>query len=65
MLVVHAVGRPNAYPGDQKAYLKIGIYKWWWLTRPSDVTQRTMYYGDVEISGRPANQGLRVNQSNP
>lgn len=65
VLVVHAVGYPNAYPGDQNAYLKIGIYKWWWLTRPSDVTERTMYYGDVEISGRPANQDLIVNWSDP
>lgn len=65
VLVVHSVGYPNAYPAEQNAYLKIGIYKWWWLTRPSDVTQRTMYYGDVQISGRPTNQDLAVNWSDP
>lgn len=65
VLVVHAIGYPNAYSGDQNAYLKIGVYKWWWLTRPSDVTQRTMYYGDVQISGRPASQDLAVNWTDP
>jgi Polysaccharide lyase len=65
VLIVQAVGYPNVYPGEQNGYFKIGIYKWWWLTRPSDVTQRTMYYGDVEISGRPANQDLAVDWSDP
>lgn len=50
--VVHSVGMANAYPGDKDAYLKIGIYKWWWKTRPSDVSDRTMYYGNVEIAER-------------
>lgn|GEM_PF-850143 len=65
VLVVHSIGYPNAYPGEQNGYLKIGVYKWWWLTRPSDVTQRTMYYGDVQISGRPASQDLAVNWTDP
>ncbi|MDR3572039.1 MAG: heparin lyase I family protein [Candidatus Pacebacteria bacterium] len=52
VLVVHAGAVPNAYPGDRNGYLKIGIYKWWWKTRPSDVDQRFMYYGDVEIRAR-------------
>lgn len=52
VLVVHAGAVPNAYPGDHNEYLKIGIYKWWWKTRPSDVVQRTMYYGDVVIKTR-------------
>lgn len=52
VLVVHAGAVPNAYPHDQNEYLKIGIYKWWWKTRPSDVVQRTMYYGDVVIKAR-------------
>ncbi|MDR5763616.1 MULTISPECIES: heparin lyase I family protein [unclassified Caballeronia] len=42
----------NAYPGDRNAYLKLGIYKWWWMTRPSDVTERSMYYGNVDILER-------------
>ncbi|MFL9874927.1 heparin lyase I family protein [Paraburkholderia megapolitana] len=49
VLVVHSAGKPNAYPNDKNAYLKIGVYKWWWNTRPSDVSERTMYYGNVEI----------------
>lgn len=48
--VVHSAGSANAYPGDKYAYLKIGLYKWWWKTRASDVQDRTMYYGDVEIT---------------
>lgn len=52
--VVHSTGSVNAYPGDRNAYLKVGIYKWWWKTRPSDVSDRTMYYGDVEIAERMA-----------
>jgi hypothetical protein len=63
--VVHAGAYPNAYPGDKNGYLKIGIYKWWWKTRPSNVRERTMYYGDVEIKERPANQELSVSWSDP
>lgn len=51
--VVHAPGVPNAYPNDTTAYWKMGIYKWWWLTRPSDVSERTMYFGDLTIRQRP------------
>jgi len=47
--VVHVAGVPNAYPDDRDAYFKLGLYKWWWKTRPSDVTERTMYYGDIEM----------------
>ncbi|MBN3839077.1 heparin lyase I family protein [Burkholderia sp. Ac-20349] len=47
--VVHVAGVPNAYPDDRNAYFKLGLYKWWWKTRPSDVTERTMYYGDIEM----------------
>lgn len=47
--VLNADGRPNAYPDDNMGYLKIGIYKWWWKERPSDVTERTLYFGDVLI----------------
>jgi hypothetical protein len=51
--VVNAIGLPNSYPDEKSAYLKIGVYKWWWITRPSDVSERTMYYGDVEIIEKP------------
>jgi hypothetical protein len=50
---VNAIGLPNSYPDEKSAYLKIGVYKWWWITRPSDVSERTMYYGDVEIIEKP------------
>ncbi|MBB4511985.1 heparin lyase I family protein [Paraburkholderia fungorum] len=52
MRVVHSVGEPNAFPGERNAYFKIGIYKWWWNSRSSDVNDRTMYYGNVEIAER-------------
>jgi hypothetical protein len=45
--VLAANGVPNAYPNDSRAYFKIGIYKWWWKERPSDVTERTIFFGDV------------------
>ncbi|VWC80990.1 hypothetical protein BLA50215_01240 [Burkholderia lata] len=47
--VVHVTGVPNAFPNDRQAYFKLGLYKWWWTTRPSDVIERTMYYGDIEM----------------
>ncbi len=49
-LVLNAAGSPNAYAGDEKAYLKLGIYKWGWKNQPSDVTSRTLYYGDVTVT---------------
>jgi len=45
--VLAANGTPNAYPNDSRAYFKIGIYKWWWKERPSDVSERTIFFGDV------------------
>jgi hypothetical protein len=47
--VVHEDGLPNAYVGEGVGYFKIGIYKWWWLTRPSNVIERQMNYGDIDI----------------
>jgi hypothetical protein len=51
-LVAHGGASPNAYPNDKSAYLKIGIYKWDWTVRPSDVSVRTMYYGNLKIQSR-------------
>ncbi|WP_160147418.1 heparin lyase I family protein [Caballeronia pedi] len=51
-LVVRGGTSANAYPNDRDAYLKVGIYKWDWKVRPSDVSERTMYYGDVEVRTR-------------
>jgi hypothetical protein len=45
--VLSANGVPNAYPNDNRAYFKIGIYKWWWKERPSNVSERTIFFGDV------------------
>jgi len=42
-------GLPNAYPNDDNGYFKIGIYKWWWTVKPTDVDERTVYFGDVVI----------------
>jgi hypothetical protein len=50
--VLESRGVPNAYPGDNNGYFKFGIYKWWWQSRPSDVAQRTLYFGDVQIAKR-------------
>jgi hypothetical protein len=50
--IMRSSGDPNAYPGDNNAYFKMGIYKWWWKSRPSDVGERTMYYGEVQIKVR-------------
>jgi hypothetical protein len=51
-VVLNANGTPNAWQGDDRAYFKMGIYKWWWQSRPSAVTDRTMYFGDVAMSQR-------------
>jgi hypothetical protein len=45
-------GYPNAYAGETHSYLKLGIYKWWWLTRASEVTERCLYYGNVDVRQR-------------
>jgi len=47
VMVFNADGKPNAWPDDNNAYFKLGIYKWWWKTRSSDVTERILYFGDV------------------
>ncbi len=45
--VLAANGIPNSFPNDSRAYFKIGIYKWWWKERPTDVSELTMFFGDV------------------
>lgn len=42
----------NAYPGDQDAYLKIGLYKAGWGRELSEVETITMLYGPVSIRRR-------------
>ncbi len=51
-IVYNANGSANAWPGDDGGYFKIGVYKWWWQSRPSSVSVRTMYFGDVRIAAR-------------
>lgn len=51
-LILHVEGFPNSYSDESRAYLKLGLYKWWWLSRPSDVQQRCVYYGDVNVRSR-------------
>lgn len=51
-VVVNGNGQPNAYPGDDRGYLKMGIYKWWWKDRPTDVDQRTVYFSNLVVEGR-------------
>ncbi|MEX3979638.1 heparin lyase I family protein [Paraburkholderia sp. EG287A] len=48
--IVYATrGVRNAYEGDEKSYLKLGIYKADWLKKPSDVDSRILYYGPVSV----------------
>lgn len=47
--VVHCEGCGNAYANDPGAYLKMGVYKWWWQSRPSKVSDRTLFFGNVEV----------------
>ena len=51
-MVLDKSGVPNAYPGDDQSYFKVGIYKWWWKTRPSDVSRRILYITDVSIGSK-------------
>ncbi|WP_321935024.1 heparin lyase I family protein [Paraburkholderia sp. J8-2] len=43
---------PNAYSGDQHAYLKIGLYKAGWEKEASDAETQTLFYGPVSIFKR-------------
>lgn len=47
--VVHCEGCGNAYANDRGAYLKMGIYKWWWQSKPSDASDRMLYFGTVNV----------------
>lgn len=50
LIVFRSTGIPNAYPNDDNAYFKIGLYKADWKKKASDVNQRILYYGRVSIS---------------
>ncbi|WP_133645653.1 heparin lyase I family protein [Paraburkholderia flava] len=45
-------GMPNAYPDDQRAYLKFGVYKPGWQQSASDVDQITLFYGPISVLER-------------
>lgn len=51
-IIFNANGITNAWAGDDAGYFKIGVYKWWWQSRPSNVSVRTLYFGDVRIAAR-------------
>ncbi|MCX5544998.1 heparin lyase I family protein [Paraburkholderia sp. CNPSo 3076] len=42
----------NAYPDDQHAYMKVGLYKAGWEKEPSDAEVQTLFYGPVSIFKR-------------
>ncbi|MGN7979842.1 heparin lyase I family protein [Burkholderia sp. 22313] len=50
--VFEGSGKPNAYPGDVRAYLKFGVYKPDWQKEPSDIDAITLYFGKVVIGDR-------------
>ncbi|AOJ18073.1 hypothetical protein WJ11_01290 [Burkholderia cenocepacia] len=45
-------GKPNAYPDDDKAYLKFGVYKPEWQKLPSDIERIALYFSDVRVDER-------------
>jgi hypothetical protein len=47
--ILKVSGVPTAYPNDDNAYFKIGLYKSAWQMKPSDVAVRTVSYGRVVI----------------
>ncbi|RQT41251.1 heparin lyase I family protein [Burkholderia cepacia] len=49
-LVYSERGLPNMYAGDARPYLKMGIYKWAWLSGPDKVTRRAISFGPVVLS---------------
>jgi hypothetical protein len=50
LIVFRSAGISNAYPGDDSAYFKIGLYKADWIKKASDVNERVLYYGRISIS---------------
>jgi hypothetical protein len=49
-LALDASGEPNAYVDDERAYWKMGIYKWGWQKAASDVEMRKVWYGDLVVA---------------
>jgi hypothetical protein len=48
-LVFDSEGHPNAYPGVQDSYLKIGLYKPDWKKKATDINRISILYGPVSI----------------
>jgi len=48
-LVVSRLGQPNYYNNPEGPFLKIGFYKSQWLSQPSIVTTRTIYYDALRV----------------
>lgn len=51
-MVFQSIHVANAYPEDQDAYLKIGLYKAGWEKAPSDAKSITLFYGPVSVRKR-------------
>lgn len=47
-------GAANAYSHDTTAYLKLGIYKWLWHSKPDDIRSRSLAFGNVALYRRKA-----------
>jgi hypothetical protein len=43
-------GLPNAYPGEQSAYLKLGVYKPGWQSLPTSVSTIELLFGSLSIA---------------
>jgi hypothetical protein len=48
-LVLAANGEPNAVLDKDDSYLRIGISRPQWKDKPSNVSRRTMYFGDITV----------------
>jgi hypothetical protein len=51
-LVFSEHGLPNMYAGNADPYLKMGIYKWAWMTQPDRITHRSISFGPVTLLRR-------------
>ncbi|MFP6557997.1 heparin lyase I family protein [Paraburkholderia sp. B3] len=49
LLVFDSEGHPNAYPGVEDSYFKIGLYKPDWNKKPTDINRISIFYGPVSI----------------
>lgn len=60
--LVYADSKANAYLNDKEGYLKLGVYKWLWATNRSDVTRRSMDFGNVYLYRRAMQGATATNE---